>query len=70
MASSAAISPNYGVHAKFGPRIYFVNNEKLIDAKLFDLVECISRNNHIMEILLTPEILGPLKIGGARLKPF
>jgi len=38
----------YGPRAKSGLRIDFVNNEKLIDEKLFDLVEChISRNNHI-----------------------
>jgi len=33
-------SPLYGPRAKSGPRIHFVNNEKLIDEKLFDLVEC------------------------------
>ena len=40
--------PNYSPRAKSGARIHFVNNEKLIDKKLFELVECnISRNNHI-----------------------
>jgi len=41
-------SPNYSPWAKSGPRIHFVNNENLIDEKLFYLVECnISRNNHM-----------------------
>jgi len=38
----------YRLRAKSGPRIDFVNNEKLIDETFFDFVEYnITRNNHI-----------------------